>query len=114
MVTIADVRRYHPLAGVEDSEIQAHLESALRDFTSTDFTSAADYTEAVACQTIINVAPIMWARGMANFPGYETIYASYKDLDAFCDAYRKRLEGILERNNTNAKSKNDFAKWGAV
>jgi hypothetical protein len=99
---------------VKDEEIEAHLESALRDFTASDFTSAADYTEAVACQTIINVAPILWARSMNNFPGYETIYARYSDLESFQDAYKKRLEGILARNDTTAKSKSGFAKWGAV
>ncbi|MDR1008018.1 MAG: hypothetical protein LBL65_05590 [Campylobacteraceae bacterium] len=114
MVAVADVRKYHPLAGVEDTEIQAHLESALRNFTSSNFASAADYVEAVACQTIINVAPILWARGMTNFPGYETIYARYSDMDSFCEAWQKRLEGILERNDTTAKSKSGFAKWGAV
>jgi len=111
-VLVADVRMYHPLAGVKDEEIIAHLNSAKRDFALTSFLSDYDYKEAVCYQTIIYVAPILWAAGMKNFPGYETIYATAKDLDAYIDIWKKRLESVLERGQS--QSLNGWGRYGGV
>jgi hypothetical protein len=111
-VTIADVRTYNRLSGVEDNEITAHLESAKRDFASVSFASEADYKEAVSYQTIINVAPILWARGMNNFPGYETIYTSVGDIEKFIALYKRRIDEILERAKPSGGA--GFSKWAAV
>jgi hypothetical protein len=111
-VTITDVRTYNRLSGLDDSEITAHLESAKRDFASVSFALEADYIEAVSYQTIINVAPLLWARGMNNFPGYETIYTSAGDIEKFISLYKKRIDEIIERARPGNGA--GFSKWAAV
>ena len=112
-VTIADVTSYNRLAGLEDNEIEAHLQSAVRELSSVTFASPADYTEAVSCKTIINVAPILLARGMNNFPNYETIYTNAGDIEKFVKFYENRLSDILDRAQTTISGDSGI-KYGAV
>ena len=111
IVTVADVRTYHSLAGVRDEEIIAHLESAKRDFNLVSFYSDDDKKEAICCQTIIYVSPILWARGMVNMPGYETIYSNAGDIETFQSIYQKRIDGVLSRGSNRSYGKN---VWGSV
>ncbi|MFV0481852.1 MAG: hypothetical protein ACK5LP_07700 [Campylobacteraceae bacterium] len=96
-VTIAMVRTYHSLAGVKDEEVISHLASANRDYKNVKFACIEDKEEAISCKTIYYIAPILWAKGMKNFPEYETIYSTYGDVDKFQNFWKKRAEAAVER-----------------
>ncbi len=104
-MTPAEVRQFHPLGGVSDSEIEAHLRSSLRKLEGRSFLGDEDKIEAVACQTIIYIAPLLWARGMQNLAGYETVYASAGDVETFQNIWRSRLEEVILRSKKSEEKR---------
>lgn len=100
VVTIDTVRTFHPLGGVKDEEITAHLNTAIRDFAKTVFADEQDEIEAICCQTICYVTPILWAKGMNNFAGYETVYSSASDIEKFQKSWKARADAAVNRGTT--------------
>ena len=101
VVEILTVRGFHPLGGVGDEEISAHLSTAKRDFSKVVFADEQDEIEAICCQTIYYVTPILWAKGMGNFSGYETVYQSASDIEKFQAVWKKRVDAAVNRSMTS-------------
>lgn len=113
IVDIPTVRTFHPLGGVKDEEIIAHLNTAIRDFSRTVFTNELDEIEAICCQTIYYVTPILWAKGMNNFAGYETVYSSASDIEKFQKSWKARADAAVNRGNTTTPASGKI-RFGAV
>lgn len=101
VVEIETVRTFHPLGGVKNEEITAHINTAKRDFAKVVFADEQDEIEAICCQTIYYVTPILWAKGMNNFTGYETVYQSASDIDKFQAVWKKRADTAVNRGITS-------------
>lgn len=112
-VDIPTVRTFHPLGGVKDEEITAHLNTATRDFSRTVFADEQDEIEAICCQTIYYVTPILWAKGMNNFAGYETVYSSASDIEKFQKSWKARVEAAVNRGTTATPTSGKL-RFGAV
>lgn len=112
-VTLEMVRGYHPLTGVNDPEITTHLSSAKRDFARVSFSDDLDQEEAICCQTIYYVAPLLWARGMANFANYETVFSSAGDIEKFQAVWKKRADAAVNRSVTSTPATGKI-KWGSA
>ncbi len=113
VVTIDKVRGFHPLGGVKDEEITTHLNTAIRDFAKTVFADEQDEIEAICCQTIYYVTPILWAKGMNNFAGYETVYSSASDIDKMQKVWKARADVAVNRSIT-ATPASGKVLYGAV
>lgn len=113
VVTIETVRTFHPLGGVKDEEITTHLSTAKRDFAKSVFVDEQDEIEAICCQTIYYVAPILWAKGMNNFAGYETVYSSVSDVEKFQKIWKSRADVAVNRGITTTPASGKV-RFGSV
>lgn len=113
VVDIPTVRTFHPLGGVQDEEISAHLATSKRDFARVAFADEQDEIEAICCQTVYYVTPILWAKGMNNFAGYETVYSSASDIEKFQAIWKKRVDAAVNRGSTSTPASGRFG-YGAV
>lgn len=113
VVTPDTVRTFHPLGGVKDEEITAHLNTAKRDFAKVNFADEQDEIEAICCQTVYYVTPILWAKGMNNFAGYETVYSSASDIEKFQAVWKKRADAAVNRGTTSTPASGQI-KFKAV
>ncbi|GEM_PF-2884002 len=113
VVEIQTVRGFHSLGGVKDEEITTHLNTAIRDFARTVFADEHDEIEAICCQTIYYVIPILWAKGMNNFAGYETVYSSASDIEKLQKSWKARADAAVNRGTTATPASGKL-RFGAV
>lgn len=98
-VTITDVRGLMRLDGLNDGQIQPHLNRAVMDFEHiTAWKSAEHEKEVVGCRCIYYLHPLLWVKISRHLDEIEEQFQTMRDAKEFADYWWRRslLDGEQE------------------